>query len=288
MLKKFIHGLIFGTGFTIAVIGILTLYNYIVIDTYVTDIHQEQDRENIINNAPLVSSKHEYLGSTGIYASHTSNISRTLAKGPGKIVGKVTVDDLPISGLKLKLTLNKAVASHWVVTNSHGEYAVSVPFGEYRIDGFTIDHAVANQVVPGKILHPHSSYQSDKFNVSSKVDGIGITIKFVTPIIKNINKKAFTLSEKIDVSWNETPKAHAYEIQIFEKDEPNDFRGNTNLFDWMNRPKVKTSGIDLSAYKSKFSPGKYYVVEISALNERGKRISSTPDKHTGYDFKIIE
>lgn len=288
MFKKFIHGLIFGTGFTIAVIGVLTLYNYIVIDTYVTDIHQEQDSENIIDNAPLVSSEHGYLGSTGIYASHTSNYPRTLAKGPGKIVGKVTVDGSPISGLKLKLTLNKAVVSHWVFTNSNGEYAISVPFGEYKIDGFTIDHAVANQIVPGKILHPHSSYQSDKFNVSSEVDGVGITIKFVTPINKSITKKAFTLSEKIDVSWNPTPKASAYEIQIFEKDEPNDFRGNTNLFDWMNRPKVKKPRIDLSPYKPKLSLGKYYVVEINALNEKGQRISSTPDKHAGYDFKIIE
>ena len=142
MLKKFLNGLMFGTGFGIAFSVVVLLALTVIFPKFVGAPITYEKNVTTVPAAPKVA---RYLGSTGSYAGEFKN-DGTLTGGPGAIVGKAFVDGKALAGLKLRLALNSSVMSQWATTDTQGEYRVPVPFGEYIVDGFELDHASANQV----------------------------------------------------------------------------------------------------------------------------------------------
>lgn len=285
MLKKFLHGLAFGAGFGIAFVAIV-----VVLWIFFVSVMVEKKFERSISIAvpPDISRPNKFLGSTNMYSGDFWNKKEgVLTGGPGEIVGEATASGEPAVKLKLRLALNGSVMSQWATTDSNGKYTIKVPYGEYRIDGFELDRSSANSVLVNKIDHPQNAHSSSKFRVSEDAAGQGLGFRFIDPIVKNIPKNRFSLSEDIVIGWLAYPGASQYTVQVLEKSDPSEF-GNEALFEWSDRPTVSDTSINLKEHNVALKAGHYYVLELDALDDSKGIISKTAFTFQGFDFEVVE
>lgn len=281
MFRKFLSGIVFGAGFGIAFILVVTIYfSFFFGRTALPD--------RVIDSPPKIAHKEGYLGSTGYYDGDFLNKKNdVLASGPGQIVGNVLINDSPLPGLKLRLALNGGAMSQWATSDDEGKYTIDVPLGQYKIDGFEIDFASANSVLAGKIEHPNLDFRSEIFSVDENEKGRGLTLVFVDPVIKNISKLKYSVDENVVVSWLSHPAASQYRLQIIEKQSPRS-HNETRIFDWPDRPVTDGTSFDLKKHGIKLKAGHFYNIEIEALDNESTIVSQTSRKNAGYDFEIIE
>lgn len=287
MLKKLINGIVFGTGFGIAFVVVVVIYFQFFFSPMVERTINSSNE--IIGTPPSIKEHKKYLGSPGIYSGDfLDKKGGVLSEGPGQIVGKTTVNNIPVSGLRLRLALNGSVMSQWATTDAEGKYIVSVPYGDYRIDGFELDPTSANLLLAGKIDYPQNAISSAAFEVTRDSIGRGLTLKFVDPVIKKILKNKFSASEDIVLHWDSYPGASQYKLQIYEKADPNDYMGNNTIFRWSNRPSVTSTSFDLKKHGLELKAGHFYVFAVDANDDKMNIISKTADMYTGYDFEVVE
>lgn len=301
MFKKFLDGLVFGAGFSITFVTIWFIAYYFVLpgmlesrfnsitDEKVSSIIHENNTSVLKSAPPIIESK-RFLGSMGIYSGDfLDNKSGVLASGPGKIIGKVTANGEAVAGLKLRLALNGSVMSQWATSDENGQYFVHVPYGEYKIDGYELQHSSANNVLPGMIGYPRLGHSSQKFSVSSDSTGYGLDLQFVSPVIKTIPRNRFSASDNVVIKWQAYPGATQYRIQIHEKTDPRGYNMPEQLFEWQHRPVVSDTSLDLSDfYDTKLQSGHFYTIEIDALDDNMNILSKTARNYSGYDFEIIK
>ena len=301
MFKKFLDGLVFGAGFSITFVTIWFVAYYFVLpgilesrfssltDEKVNSIIHE-DKTSVLKSAPPIIESNRFLGSMGIYSGDfLDNKSGVLASGPGKIIGKVTANGEAVTGLKLRLALNGSVMSQWATSDENGQYVVHVPYGEYKIDGYELQHSSANKALPGMIGHPQMGHASEEFIVSNESYGSGLDFTFVSPVIKTIPRDRFSISEDVVIKWKPYPGATQYRIQIHEKTDPRGYNMPEQLFEWQHRPVVSDTSLDLSDfYDTKLQSGHFYTIEIDALDDNMNILSKTARNYSGYDFEIIK
>lgn len=306
VLKRFLNGLVFGAGFGIAFVAVIAVtlkfaLPYRIGTAYPPDFDAESQESDVVrpesnvrgsksvSSAPALESEARFLGSTG---RHDTNFigsrADTLAGGPGKIVGKATVDGEAVANLKLRLALNGRVYSQWTTTDPNGRYEVSVPTGTYRIDGYQLDLASANAALSGKITHPQCALASGKFEVTESHPGRGLDLKFTNPVIKKISKTIFSAAEDVVLAWEAYPGADKYSVQIYERSEPHSFGLGEPLFPWRNPRKVSEPKINLKNHNIKLKPGHYYTLKVYAEESNGRNLSETARMLHGFDFEVIE
>ena len=292
MFRKFISGLLFGSGFMVAAIIFYTVW---ILWIWPLTIKMAFPDSELVESAPEVEQssmglsfgKNNYLG---IYASYSGDFdgdsSKILASGPGEIVGNATISGNPAAGLKVRLALNGEVMSQWGEVDDEGHYAIKVPYGKYREDGFEIDSESANSVLAGKILHPGIHDYGNVFDVSENSNGKGVDFNFIDPVKVYNDKKSFSNDEDIIIKWEPYPGASEYVVQVSEIDKPYHVKGDSRWFKWRERPKVKDNSIDLRQLGHTVKPGYYYIIEIEALNDKSEVISESPWTRAGYDIYI--
>lgn len=285
MFKKFINGMVFGAGFAIAFIVVVSIYlQFFFRPTFENNL---ANSSGVVDTPPSIKEPKRFLGSPAVYSGDfLDNRSGVLSGGPGKIVGKAILNNNPVSGLKLRLALNGSIMSQWATTDSDGTYSVSVPYGEYKIDGFELDSNSANTLLAGKIDHPQNAHSSGKFEVSKENKGRGLKFRFIDPIEKNITKNKYSVSDEIILKWEPYPGASQYTIQIYEKTDPHAYIGNKPIFDWSGRPTVSDTSFNLKEHGVELKVGHFYVVEIDARDDRMSIISQTNQMYSGYDFEL--
>lgn len=291
MFKRFINGLIFGTGFGIAfvIIGIIG-FMYILPETLNSKYsnHTMLSSDKITYSVPLIESTNKYLGSTNTYSGSALDFDTgVLASGLGKIAGKAVINGVPLKGLRLRLALNGKIYSQWSKTDQQGIYKIRVPYGRYKITGYELDRNIADKVLSNKINHPQNHYSSIIFDVTSTVDGRGMTFKFVDPVVKTINKIKYKSTDNIKLTWNEYPGATQYAIQIYEKTEPDTWKSKA-IFDWNNRARVFDASMNIKEHGITLKPGYFYSVQIYAKNDENEILSKTPSESFNYDFEVID
>ncbi|EAQ66708.1 hypothetical protein MED121_12310 [Marinomonas sp. MED121] len=286
MLKKFINGLLFGTGFAVAFIVVVVVYFKFFFESTMNSTFEKN--ESVTSDVPTVSKiSNNFLGSTAMYAGgFLNNKSGVLSTGSGKITGLVKSNGIPAKGLRLRLALNGKVMSQWATTNSSGEYEISVPYGEYKIDGYELDSKSANKVLSGLIGSPMSPYSSGLFTVAKGKQGNGINFSFVDPIIKTTSLISYNLNDPVMISWKPYLGAVNYKIQVYEKSSPHGFLGNNTLFSWSERPQTSETSVDLKVYTQNLKSGYYYSYEIRAMGENGQQVSESVRGHQSYDFEV--
>ncbi len=297
MLKRFVDGLIFGLGFAVSLVVVFWVAGGFFMRPHVTDVRTLSSPEmpsfksggaRRIDSVPKIKSPERFLGSTGIFSGDFSSISSTvLAAGDGKIVGTVISSGVPVEGLRLRLALNNSAMSQWAVSDAKGKYAVSVPFGKYVVDGFELDRVSANTVLKNKIHQPECGHSTGAFNVANGVDGHGLDFRFVDPVVRNMKKNSYSATEDILLEWEPYPGASSYIVQVYKKDGPSKWSNNT-LFEWPDVPSVIEPRLDPKKLGVKFEAGKYYSMQITALDKDGNTISETPSLFRRYDFAVVE
>lgn len=290
MMRKFLDGLVFGAGAALSFILVASVGLYIALP-HVIESHERPVEADITEKIDVVDSlpmPDRFLGSTG---SHTSDFrfdaSVNLADGPGRIVGRAYADGEPLEGLRFRLALNGSAYSAWVETDATGKYEIRLPYGEYIVDGYSLDHSIANSLLPGKISHPGFTILRSNIVVAENREGFGPEFRFVDPVIKKAGESAYSLQDKIVLEWEPYPGAAEYSIQIVERpgDAVNTFG---YLFSWKDRPVVEDARVELDNLDVRLTAGSSYNLLVHARDGEGNILSTSDTLFSGYDFEITE
>jgi hypothetical protein len=240
---------------------------------------------------PIVEEKRFH----GTHASTTGHFPRdaretVLAAGPGKIVGSVASGGKPVQGLRLRLALNGAVMSQWATTDADGRYAVALPYGKYRVDGYEIDSSVANSVLAGKTDGPRQApFHQDLTMVAAGKPGEGLDLDYVDPVRKLGPRGDVSLAQPVVLSWEPYPGAIAYRLQLIERRERGDYESERRVFvEWRDQPIVSGTSANLAEYKVALKKDHYYTFEVEALGELNRSLSRSPRDFNRMDFRVVE
>jgi hypothetical protein len=234
--------------------------------------------------------KQRFLGVYGTYSGgFSADRNKVLAAGPGAIAGTVRIDEKPATGLKLRLALNGAVMSQWSEVDAEGRYAIAVPYGSYRIDGYDLDGRTANAVLAGKTDGPENNGRGDgdTFTVAAGHAGAGPDLRYVDPIVKIGPKGTVSASKPVVVQWRPYPKAASYRVQLTGRPGENDYSNHVQAFKWPDRPVVTGTSFDIAEHGVKLKTGYVYTVEITALDAEGRTIVDSSHGLRS-DFKVVE
>lgn len=288
MLKRFLKGAVFGAGFAAALLVVQTAGFVILLPALSGRIIIPKPEE--IGIPPDIGHEKRFLGTTGTYNGEFSHDGdRVLSEGPGRIAGSATADGEPVEGLRLRLALNGSVMSQWATTGADGRYEIAVPYGEYRIDGYELDRRTADATLPGRIGHPQNVFWSnDTFDVSNGAPGHGLTFRFVEPVVLDMPKTRYSTDEAVVIRWKPYSGANQYQVQIYEKTDPNAFDGRDTVFPRSDMPVVNKPAMNLGDYDIELKPGHFYRVAVEARADNWQVLSQTVDRYRGFDFEVVD
>jgi hypothetical protein len=248
-----------------------------------------QESKEIVATPPEI--KERFLGTQGSYSGNfPHDRNRVLATGPGRIIGTVTSSGKPARGLRLRLALNEGVMSEWAATDSAGRYAISVPYGKYRIDGYELDYSVVDAVLSGKTDSPQNSppVSNEIITLADGKVGRGLDLEYVDPVKKKGPHGEVSLSKPVVLEWEAYPGAAQYEIQVTEARDPRDYSSRRQLFECCSRPKVSGTSFNLSERGVALKKGHTYFVDITAIDGRGKSLADSAGRQMNPDFSTID
>lgn len=285
-LKKILTGFTYGAGFTLGCMAVLAVSSKLWMENQVTEFGSMAETPTI-SSVPTI--KDGFLGTIGCSSGAFGGDSEgQLAEGAGEIIGKVKVDGIGVPGLRVKLYLNGSVYSAWGESDSEGMYSISVPYGEYRVDGYSLDPSTAHNVLAGKIESPGHNCSGGRTLVAEGQAGRGLNFIFVEPIALIEPQGRKSVSQPIVARWDAYPGAHSYKLQVHKSAESDGWRGNDRVFDWRERPTVSSEEFDLADIPGGVEAGYWYTISIEALDEEGVPFASTADQHNHRDFEAIE
>ncbi len=285
MFKKFLNGLVFGFGFAVATIA--TVLFYINFNSFSSETNFSEESLVVTTPPSIDKSQEEFLGSLNTYSEgFLGKNNGVLVSGEGIITGSVFAEGRGIAGISLRLALNGEAYSQWGLTNGSGVYSISVPYGSYEIDGFEINRVSANRNLSGLIDASRHSFSGSIFAVSENRKGVGLDFFYIKPIVKSESNVEYGLNDAVIIAWEPYPNVKKYQIQVWEKSNPHEYRGNNRLFTWSTQPKTDKTSINLKNFTSNLKSGSYYSFEVRAFDERGMQVSKSADQHVGYDFYI--
>ncbi len=245
--------------------------------------------EKTVFSPPPVTEVERFWGSHGIYSGDfSSDRSNVLAPGLGKLVGRITSSGKPVKGLRLRLALNGRVLSQWGTSDANGKYDVSVPYAQYRIDGYSLDSSAANIVLKGKTDNPQNSHSSEVMTVAEGRPGRALDLDFIDPVKKKGPSGEVSLAKPIVISWEAYPGAISYKLQLVEQKDPRNYMDQRRLFEWNRRPTVAATSITLSEHGVTLSKGFHYTIEIDAIDNDQRKLSDTPTIHGRPDFFVTD
>lgn len=239
---------------------------------------------NKASTSPVIKKeevKERYLGSVGRTAGRFDwKNQKDLAPGEGKIKGHILKHGSPCPGIKIQILFDGNLASEFAASDENGEYIIKVPYGEYRIDGWKIDHQTADKFVAGKILEPELHFISDTITVSENSIAKGPSLNFIDPIKILTPLGIIPYSKNVEIEWSKVNGTKQYRIQIIDRGaniRGTDYRPLFQTYD--DRPTTKNSAISTKDMGINLEPGHFYTLEIQALNDINRPISESPNRH---------
>jgi hypothetical protein len=212
-----------------------------------------------------------------------------LGRGDSALAGQVLAKGEPVAGLQLRLALNGSVKSQWTVTDPSGEYQVQVPPGEYRVDGYDLNHQSANQHLAGLIDPPGSpGYSEDKFSLGPGEVGPGMDLRFIEPVVKLEPTGQVPIDGEVVARWEAYPGSESYSLQVLKSDRPEFLDLSQVVFERQDRPEVEGTEVNLREIGVPLEAGHFYYIEIVALDYDGRKLSRTPRHYWRSDFELIE
>ena len=298
LFKKLISGFAFGIGFSLAFVIVYTVWIMWALPNAFNDTppdfdseYQSADRDQnrtTTSQVPSLIKAEGFLGSTGSYSGDFKMDNfEVISAGEGLITGQVSANGKPIQGLKLRLGLNQQVMTQWTTSNLDGDYTISVPYGEYRVDAYQLDGRTADFKLSGTINHPGNQILRKPVLVAEGLIGKGPSFEFVTPVKKLSPSGAVSIVGDLFLEWEPYPMASEYEIQIYQIREPGEYSSVEALFDFRNRPRVTEPKFSLVKHEIISEPGMSYRFEVVAYDSNDKRLSETANDYATPDFQIL-
>lgn len=295
MFRKFLNGFVFGAGFALAFVFVYTAWALWAMPNLADRINAElqtSEAPGIENRwePPPVPDSGKFLGATSSYSGEFDYESTAvLGRGDSALAGQVLAKGEPVAGLRLRLALNGSVKSQWAVTDPSGEYQVQVPPGEYRVDGYDLDHQSPKQHLAGLIDAPGPpGYSEDKFSLGPGEVGPGMDLRFIEPVVKLEPTGQVPIDGEVIARWEAYPGAENYSLQVLKSDRPEFLDLRQVVFERHDRPEVQGTEVDLRDIGVPLEAGHFYYIEIVALDSDGLKLSHTPQLYWRSDFEVIE
>jgi hypothetical protein len=242
-----------------------------------------------ISTPPKISVKDRFLGTPGVHISGFEyDTKRVLANGEAKFVGDITSDDNPVVGLKICLALNGSVYSQWGITDAKGQYEISVPSGSYKVDGYKLDHANANEILGGKTDYPYNPHSTEIIRLEAGQKTRALDLKYVNPVDNIAPKGEFSLSNPINITWDPYLNAKYYHVQLIEQKNPRDYKSHVRLFKWKKRPLVDEPLLNLRKHGINLKKDYFYSVEVEALDKDMRLLSKSSRSFNNVNFKVVD
>ena len=246
-------------------------------------------RASIVHTPPPIKNDERFLGTHGVTTGGFDyDRNSVLAAGPGKLIGRISASGKPVLGLRLRLALNGKVYSQWGTSGNDGRYEISVPYGKYRIDGYTLDSSSADAALPGKVDNPRNEHDSGVFTVAAGRDGRALDLDFLEPVKKLAPQGELSAAQPLILSWEPYPGASEYRIQLVEQAERSSPISQKHLFNWNRQPKTAATSINLSDHGIKLRKGYYYIYQVAALDGTGRELSNSPSAWRHPDFQAVD
>ena len=287
--------LIAGSAIAGILIFIGAMYGYVIYKFYshealpdVSTSRYARERGKTVSVPPEI--KERFLGSAGSYRTRPPDRDRTLAIGLGRISGKVSSSGKPVQGLRLRLALNGSVMSEWAETDPTGRYAVQVPYGKYRVDGYELDYQSVDSALSGKTDSPQNqpAGSDDIMIVAEGKPGRGVDLEYVDPVRLKGPRGDVSLSKPVILDWEAYPGAVDYEIQVTEQRDASDYGSRRQLFACCDRPRASGTTFELSASGATLTKARVYFVNVTALDAQGKRLAESARMQTRPDFSTTD
>jgi hypothetical protein len=222
-------------------------------------------RANIVLTPPPIRNDERFLGTHGVTSGGFDyDRNSVLAEGPGKLIGRITA------------------------SGNDGRYEISVPYGKYRIDGYTLDSSSADAALPGKVDNPRNEHDSGVFTVAAGRDGRALDLDFLEPVKKLAPQGEVSAAQPLILSWEPYPGASEYRIQLVEQAERGSPISQKHLFNWNSQPKTAATSINLSDHGIKLRKGYYYIYQVAALDGTGRELSNSPSAWRHPDFQAVD
>ena len=127
----------------------------------------------------------------------------------GKYAGNAVLSDLQGESLfpLLVQRMNIFTDPQRPMATSEGIYEISAPPGSYRIDGYRLDSANANEILGGKTDYPYNPHSTGIIKLETGKTTRALDLKYVIPVGNISPKGEFSLSEPVNISWDPYPGA---------------------------------------------------------------------------------
>lgn len=242
-----------------------------------------------ISTPPEISLKDKFHGTTGSHRSgFDSHTKKVLDNGNASFIGNITSDGKPVVGLKICLALNDSIYSQWATTDSNGRYEIRVPPGSYSVDGYKLDHYNTNKTLGGKIDYPYNSHSTGIIKLEEGQKGRALDLEYVNPVVNISPKGEFSLSKPVNITWDTYLNAKYYQLQIIEQKNVHDFKLRNRLFKWKERPIVNEPSFDLIVHGIALKKDYFYFIEITALDNKMRMLSTSKRSFYNFNFKVVD
>jgi hypothetical protein len=234
--------------------------------------------------------RERFLGNSGGSRGFPIDRSKVLATGPGAIAGRVTAAGKPVRGLRVRLALNGSVMSGWAETDASGRYAVRVPYGKYRVDGYELDYKILDTVLSGLTDSPQNqpSASDDIMTVAEGKPGRGVDLDYVAPVRISGPFGEVSIAKPMVIEWEAYPGAAEYQVQLTEARDPGDYTSRRQLFACCNLPKASGTSFNLSEHGVTLKKGYVYYVDVTAVDARGSRLATSGNTRSRPNFSVAE
>jgi len=234
--------------------------------------------------------RERFLGSSGSSRGFPPDRSRVLATGPGTIAARVTAGGKPVQGLRVRLALNGSVMSDWAETDASGRYAVRVPYGKYRVDGYELDFKILDDLLSGMTDSPRNqpTGSDDIMTVAEGKPGRGVNLEYVAPVRITSPFGEVSLAKPVVIEWEAYPGAAQYEIQLTEARDAGDYTSRHQLFPCCSIPRASGTSFNLAERGVVLKKGYVYYVDITALDARGNRVASAGRMQSRPNFSVAD
>lgn len=235
---------------------------------------------SVVNEAPPLppsasSDKSRYLGATLFSVGDSQRSQEQVEEGEGRIRGRVQLDNQPLAGLKLKLTVAPSSETQSAVSDGNGYYSISLPPGQYWISGWELDMDSANRVLLGKVEKEAAMHwtTTPSLTVATAVPTTGPDFVFVTPLsLIHPPEGAETTTDTL-FEWKAYPGASYYQMYMLDAGTHPDGGASG-----MASRRLRLTGTTTTAAIAGFTlkSGHYYTWGLRAFDARGGCISQSP------------
>lgn len=242
----------------------------------------EREPQQRISAPPTIESAQGFLGTHGFVHGQQPNQGQQLASGPGVLTGSVRTETDPVVGLRLRLVVNGGAQTDWAVTDSSGVYAIRVPYGVYRIDGYTLASSDLPVTMNGKVDAPWPDVDEVLITVKDNTPVRALDLSYVDPVRYTGPLGEVAAGADIVVTWKPYPGAAKYRVQIYESESAQMQRA---LLHDSGAAHTTANELALAVLGIRPKAGMQYRVDIQAISASGQVMSRTPSTFARQNFR---